>query len=51
MPDADDPATGGPAELQDREIVAIIAYMQRLGRDIHAVPGVAAVPAPGGAQP
>ena len=27
-------ATGGPSGLADREMVAIIAYMQRLGRDI-----------------
>ncbi|HET9064207.1 MAG TPA: cytochrome-c oxidase, cbb3-type subunit I [Gemmatimonadales bacterium] len=27
-------ATGGPAGLEDREIVAIVAYMQRIGRDI-----------------
>ncbi len=27
-------ATGGPSGLADREVVAIIAYMQRLGRDV-----------------
>jgi cytochrome c oxidase cbb3-type subunit I/II len=27
-------AQGGPANLEDREVVAIIAYLQRLGRDI-----------------
>ncbi|MEO8619830.1 MAG: hypothetical protein ABI625_02120, partial [bacterium] len=26
--------SGGPAGLQDKEIVAIVAYIQRLGRDI-----------------
>jgi len=31
---ADIEATGGPAGLADREIVAIVAYMQRIGRDI-----------------
>ncbi|MEO7360157.1 MAG: cytochrome-c oxidase, cbb3-type subunit II, partial [Gemmatimonadaceae bacterium] len=29
---------GGPANLEDKEIVAIVAYMQRLGRDIKAQP-------------
>jgi cytochrome c oxidase cbb3-type subunit I/II len=28
-------AAGGPAGLEDREVIALIAYMQRLGRDIH----------------
>jgi cytochrome c oxidase cbb3-type subunit I/II len=27
-------ATGGPADLQDKEIVALVAYLQRLGTDI-----------------
>ncbi|MHB1328791.1 MAG: cbb3-type cytochrome c oxidase subunit II, partial [Gemmatimonadales bacterium] len=27
-------AAGGPKSLGDKEMVAIIAYMQRLGRDI-----------------
>jgi cytochrome c oxidase cbb3-type subunit I/II len=27
-------AQGGPAGLQDREIVAIVAYLQRLGTDL-----------------
>ena len=26
--------SGGPAGLQDKEIVAIVAYIQRLGQDI-----------------
>jgi cytochrome c oxidase cbb3-type subunit I/II len=34
---ADIAATGGPSGLEDREIVAIVAYMQRLGRDIRSV--------------
>ncbi len=40
---ADIEASGGPAGLEDREIVAIIAYMQRLGRDISAPTAVALV--------
>ena len=31
--------SGGPAGLQDKEIVAIVAYIQRLGQDIKANPG------------
>ena len=27
---------GGPKGLQDKEIIALIAYLQRLGRDIKA---------------
>ena len=34
---------GGPSGLQDKQIVAIVAYMQRLGRDIKTQ-GVAAKP-------
>ncbi len=33
---ADIEKSGGPAGLQDKEIVAIVAYIQRLGRDIKA---------------
>jgi len=29
-------ASGGPAGLADKEIVAMVAYLQRLGRDIRA---------------
>jgi cytochrome c oxidase cbb3-type subunit I/II len=29
-------ASGGPADLGDKEIVAMVAYLQRLGRDISA---------------
>jgi cytochrome c oxidase cbb3-type subunit I/II len=29
-------AQGGPADLADREIIAMIAYLQRLGTDIQA---------------
>jgi cytochrome c oxidase cbb3-type subunit I/II len=37
---------GGPAGLADRQVVAIIAYLQRLGRDIKlAAPATAAAPA------
>jgi cytochrome c oxidase cbb3-type subunit I/II len=42
---------GGPAGLEDKEIVAMVAYIQRLGRDIKAT-GVAAAPtAPAAAVP
>jgi len=36
---------GGPQGLGDKEIVAIVAYMQRLGRDIHVGVAPAAAPA------
>lgn len=36
---------GGPSDLADREVVAIIAYLQRLGRDIKVAASPAA-PAP-----
>ena len=37
---ADDLASqGGPAGLADKEVVALIAYVQRLGRDISAATG------------
>jgi cytochrome c oxidase cbb3-type subunit I/II len=29
-------AQGGPRDLADKEIVALVAYLQRLGRDIQA---------------
>jgi len=31
-------AQGGPADLADKEIVALVAYLQRLGRDVSAPP-------------
>jgi cbb3-type cytochrome oxidase cytochrome c subunit len=31
-------AAGGPAGIADREVVAIIAYLQRLGKDIKSAP-------------
>jgi cytochrome c oxidase cbb3-type subunit I/II len=43
---------GGPSGLEDKQIVAMVAYMQRLGRDIK-VQKTAAVPAtaaPGGSN-
>jgi cytochrome c oxidase cbb3-type subunit I/II len=40
-------AAGGPAGLEDKEVVALIAYMQRLGTDIRAGGPVAAAPAGG----
>ena len=42
---------GGPTGLQDKEIVALTAYLQRLGRDISATRTAAAPPlgaSPGG---
>jgi len=42
---ADDIAsTGGPANLQDKEIVALVAYLQRLGTDIKKAGSVAQRP-------
>ncbi|MBP7619980.1 MAG: cytochrome-c oxidase, cbb3-type subunit II, partial [Gemmatimonadales bacterium] len=38
--------SGGPAGLADREVIAIVAYMQRLGRDIKSTPVAAAGRAP-----
>jgi len=32
-------AAGGPEGLEDREIVALVAYLQRLGKDIRAAGG------------
>jgi cytochrome c oxidase cbb3-type subunit I/II len=37
-------AAGGPADMADREVVALIAYLQRLGQDIKGAATVAAVP-------
>jgi cytochrome c oxidase cbb3-type subunit I/II len=50
---ADLASSGGRQGLEDTEVVALIAYMQRLGRDIQTVapPGVVSAPAavrPGG---
>ncbi len=39
-------ATGGPSDLADKEIVALVAYLQRLGRDISAPSAVTAAGAP-----
>ncbi len=52
-------ATGGPDNLATREVTALVAYMQRLGRDISATAPAAAAPAgnagralsPAGGQP
>jgi cytochrome c oxidase cbb3-type subunit I/II len=38
-------ATGGPGGLATREVTAIVAYLQRLGRDTQALPSTAATPA------
>ena len=35
-------SAGGPAGLADREVIALIAYLQRLGKDIKAAPLAAA---------
>ena len=34
-------SSGGPSGIADREVVALIAYLQRLGQDIKSAPGVA----------
>ena len=39
-------AQGGPADLSDKEIVAMVAYLQRLGRDISAPAAAGAAGAP-----
>ncbi len=36
-------AQGGPADLSDKEIVAMVAYLQRLGRDLGAQPAATTV--------
>jgi cytochrome c oxidase cbb3-type subunit I/II len=43
-------AQGGPAGLEDKEITALVAYLQRLGKDIKQATGVAhhTAPAEGG---
>ena len=33
---------GGPKNLEDKQVVALIAYLQRLGRDIQSLPETAA---------
>jgi cytochrome c oxidase cbb3-type subunit I/II len=33
---------GGPGDLEDKQIVAMVAYMQRLGRDIKVTATAAA---------
>jgi cytochrome c oxidase cbb3-type subunit I/II len=38
-------AAGGPTGLEDKEIVAMVAYLQRIGTDIRKSAGVAAAPA------
>jgi cytochrome c oxidase cbb3-type subunit I/II len=38
---ADIVAQGGPTGLEEKEIVALVAYLQRLGTDLHAKPGAA----------
>lgn len=43
-------AQGGPSGLEDKEMVAIVAYMQRLGRDIR-VASAPTTPAGAGARP
>jgi len=40
-------AAGGPAGLEDREVIALIAYLQRLGRDIQRQAPAAATPTGG----
>jgi cbb3-type cytochrome oxidase cytochrome c subunit len=35
-------AAGGPSGLADREVIALIAYLQRLGKDIKQAPATTA---------
>ncbi|MDH5235159.1 MAG: cytochrome-c oxidase, cbb3-type subunit II, partial [Gemmatimonadota bacterium] len=43
-------ASGGPSDLGDREVIALIAYLQRLGKDIkQSAPVTASAPASGAA--
>jgi cytochrome c oxidase cbb3-type subunit I/II len=35
----------GPSGLKDKQVVALVAYLQRLGKDIYAAPALAAAPA------
>ncbi|MBI2795374.1 MAG: cytochrome-c oxidase, cbb3-type subunit I [Gemmatimonadetes bacterium] len=42
---ADIEKAGGPGGLADREVVAIVAYLQRLGQDIRGTAAAAATPA------
>ena len=39
-------ASGGPSDLADKEIVALVAYLQRLGRDVSAPGAVSAAGGP-----
>lgn len=43
-------AAGGPSGIESREVVAVIAYLQRLGRDIQQLPDVAEAPASPGEE-
>jgi cytochrome c oxidase cbb3-type subunit I/II len=36
----------GPSGLENKQVVALVAYLQRLGKDIYATPAVAAASAP-----
>lgn len=42
-------AAGGPAGLADREVISLIAYLQRLGKDIKQAPAATAMAVPAGA--
>ena len=44
----------GPSGLENKQVVALVAYLQRLGKDLYAAPAVAAAPKEGasaGGQP
>ena len=41
----------GPTGLDNKQVVAVVAYLQRLGKDLYAAPTVAAVVPPVGAKP
>jgi cytochrome c oxidase cbb3-type subunit I/II len=40
---------GGPKKLEDKKVTALIAYLQRLGRDAQAVPAASAAAVPAAA--
>jgi cytochrome c oxidase cbb3-type subunit I/II len=48
---ADIAANGGPQDLENKEIVAMVAYLERLGMDIRGVTTVAVAPVSGVTKP
>ncbi|MEY2734088.1 MAG: hypothetical protein RL340_1147, partial [Gemmatimonadota bacterium] len=43
-------AAGGPADLADREVVALVAYLQRLGQDVRGAAVTAQATPAGGTR-